>query len=130
LRRNTVSRSDVLDTIAAHQADALFISPPARNSFRSADARIWMWEAWWQGNPYFNIELTYRDSLFGQRSADEHGYARAIASVLSSAADYRVVILQTTEQRLREVEPLMRNARRNVEIVAPHSHEVYLIGTN
>lgn len=129
LRRNTVRRADVLSTIGAQQADALFIAPPARNSFRSADARIWMWEAWWQGNPYYNIEHVYRDSLFGQRSADEQGYARAIASVLSSAADYPVIILQTTQQRLREFEPHMRNARAHVEIVAPHSNEIYLIGT-
>jgi hypothetical protein len=88
-----------------------------------------MWEAWWQGNPYYNIEHSYRDSLFGARSADESGYARAIAGVLSSAQDYSVVILQTTEQRLREFEPHMRNARPNVEIFAPHSNEVYLIGT-
>jgi hypothetical protein len=128
-RRNTVRQADVLSTISAQQADALFLAPPARNSFRSADARIWMWEAWWQGNPYYNIEHSYRDSLFGARSADEQGYARAISSVLSTAAEYPVVILQTTEQRLHEFEPLLRNARPKVEIVAPHSHEVYLIGT-
>jgi hypothetical protein len=130
LHRNTVTHADVLDTIAAHQADALFISPPARNSFRSADARIWMWEAWWQGNPYYNVEHVYRDSLFGRRSADEHGYAQAIASVLSSASEYPVIVLQTAEQRLHEFEAPMRNARRNVDIVAPHSHEVYIIGTS
>ncbi|MGZ3531036.1 MAG: hypothetical protein ACXVAR_06015 [Vulcanimicrobiaceae bacterium] len=129
LRRNTVAQSDVLATIGAQNADALFLAPPARNAFRSADARIWMWEAWWQGNPYFNIEHTYRDSLFGQRSADEHGYARAISSVLSSAQDYPVIIIQTTEQKLCDFEPHLRNARPNVEIIAPHSHEVYLIGT-
>ena len=129
LRRNTVRQADVLTTISAQPADALFIAPPARNSFRSADARIWMWEAWWQGNPYYNLEHTYRDSIFGQRSADEAGYARSIASVLSAAAEYRVVILQTTEQRLREVEPHMRNARPHVEILAPNSGELYLIGT-
>ncbi|MFN2448892.1 MAG: hypothetical protein ABR508_03735 [Candidatus Baltobacteraceae bacterium] len=129
LRRNTVRQSDVLQTIAAQQADALFLCPPARNSFRSADARIWMWEAWWQGNPYYNIEYAYRDSLFGARSSDEHGYARAIASVLSNAQGYPVVIVQTTEQRLREFEPHVRNARANVEIYAPHPNEVYLIGT-
>ncbi len=128
LRRNTVRRGDVLATIGAHQADALFIAPPARNSFRSADARIWMWEAWWQGNPYYNIEHVYRDSLFGQRSADEHGYARAVASVLSNAADYPVVIIQTTQQRLREFEPHLRNARAHVEVFAPHPNEAYLIG--
>ena len=88
-----------------------------------------MWEAWWQGNPYYNIEHAYRDSLFGARSADEQGYARAVASIFSSAADYRVVVVQTTEQRLHEFEPHMRNARPHVEIVAPHSNEIYLIGT-
>ena len=129
LRRNTVRQSDVLETIAAHAADALFVAPPARNSFRTADARIWMWEAWWQGNPYFNIEHAYRDSLFGRRSADEQGYARAIASVLSGAQAYPVIVLQTTEQRLGELEPLLRNARPNLQIRAPHPHEVYLIGT-
>jgi hypothetical protein len=129
LRHNTARRADVLSTIAAQAADALFIAPPARNSFRSADARIWMWEAWWHGDPYYNVERVYRDSLFGERSADEEGYARAIASVLSNAQDYPVVILQTTEQRLGEVEAHMRNARPHVEIRALHTNEIYLIGT-
>jgi hypothetical protein len=129
LRRNTVRQSDVLTTIGAQPADALFLSPPARNSFRSADARIWMWEAWWQGNPYYSMEHAYRDSLFGRRSADEQGYARAIASVLSHAAEYPVIVLQTTEHRLQEFEPQMRGARPHVEIYAPHPHEVYVIGT-
>ncbi|HET7813566.1 MAG TPA: hypothetical protein VFL13_04270 [Candidatus Baltobacteraceae bacterium] len=129
LRRNTVRRSDVLTTISAQQADALFLSPPARNSFRSADARIWMWEAWWQGNPYYNIEHAYRDSLFGARSSDEQGYARAFASVLSNAQDYPVVIVQTTESRIKELEPHVRNARPKVEIYSPAPGETYLIGT-
>lgn len=129
LRRNTVRQADVLTTINAHQADALFIAPPARNSFRSADARIWMWEAWWHGNPYYNIEHAYRDSLFGQRGSDEAGYARAIASVLSSAQEYPLVILQTTEHHMHEFEPHLRNARPHVEVYAPHPNEVYLIGT-
>ncbi|HEY8312799.1 MAG TPA: hypothetical protein VIG51_01380 [Candidatus Baltobacteraceae bacterium] len=130
LRRNTSRQADVLSTIAAQSADALFIAPPARNAFRNADARIWMWEAWWQANPYFSIEHAYRDSLFGQKSADEHSYARAIATVLSSAEDYPVVIVQTTEQKQADYEPHLRTARANVEIIAPHPHEVYLIGTH
>lgn len=127
LRHNTVRSADVLTTISAQPADALFIAPPARNSFRTADARIWMWEAWWQGNPYFTIEHAYKDSLFGARSADEHSYARAIASVLSAAAEYPLVVLQTTERRLAEFEPLVRNARAHVEILAPHANEVYIV---
>jgi len=127
LRRNTVRSSDVLATISAQSADALFIAPPARNSFRTADARIWMWEAWWQGNPYFTIEHAYRDSLFGARSSDEQSYQRAIASVLSAAAEYPLIVLQTTERRLPEFEPLVRNARGRVEILAPNANEVYII---
>jgi len=127
LRHNTVRAADVLTTISAQAADALFIAPPARNSFRTADARIWMWEAWWQGNPYFTIEHAYRDSLFGARSSDEQSYQRAIASVLSAAAEYPLIVLQTTERRLPEFEPLVRNARGRVEILAPDADEVYLI---
>jgi hypothetical protein len=129
MRRNTVRQTDVLTTIGAQKADALFLCPPARNSFRSADARIWMWEAWWQGNPYFTIEHAYRDSLFGARAVDPPAYARAFSSVLSEAENYPLIIVQTTEQRLGEVEGLVRNARANVEIVAPHPYEVYLIAT-
>ncbi|MHB8591831.1 MAG: hypothetical protein ACYDBO_07535 [Vulcanimicrobiaceae bacterium] len=127
--RNTVRQSDVLATVSSQRADALFLAPPARNAFRSSDARIWMWEAWWQGNPYYNIEHSYRDSLFGARSADEHGYARAFATVLSAAREYPVIIVQATKERLHEFEPHLRNARRNVDIVTPYGNEVYLIGT-
>ena len=128
-RRNTVRAADVLTTIHAQRADALFLAPPARNSFRTADARIWMWEAWWQGNPYYNIEHTYRDSLFGRRSSDEHGYATAFASVLSNAQEYPVIVVQTTEQRVRDLEPHLRNARAKLEVIAPNGGEVYLVAT-
>ena len=129
LRRNTVRQGDVLATLAAQSADALFLAPPARNSFRSSDARIWMWEAWWQGNPYFTIEHAYRDSLLGARASETPAYSRALSTILSQADAYRTIIVQTTEQRLGDIEPLVRNARRAVEIVAPHPYEVYVIAT-
>ncbi|MDQ2865713.1 MAG: hypothetical protein M3R51_05755 [Candidatus Eremiobacteraeota bacterium] len=126
-RRNTIRHGDVLATMAAQSADALFLAPPPRNSFRSADARIWMWEAWWQGNPYFTIEHAYRDSLLGARASDASSYGRAFASILASAEPFRVVIVQTNEQRLVDIEPLVRRLRSRVEIVAPYPHEIYLI---
>ncbi|MHB8148131.1 MAG: hypothetical protein ACYDGM_12855 [Vulcanimicrobiaceae bacterium] len=129
LRRNTARQGDVLATLAAQRADALFLAPPARNSFRSADARIWMWEAWWQGNPYFTIEHAYRDSLLGARASEIPAYSRALSTILSQANEYRTVIVQTTENRLGDIEPLVRNARPHVDIVAPHPHEIYLVGT-
>ena len=130
MRRNTVRQGDVLATMAAQRADALFLSPPARNSFRSSDARIWMWEAWWQGNPYFTIEHAYRDSLLGARASDGPAYSRAISSILSTADSFPVVVVQTTEQRLADLEPIVRNARPNVKILAPHPYEMYLIATH
>jgi hypothetical protein len=129
MRRNTVRQSDVLSTMASQKADALFLCPPARDSFRNADARIWMWEAWWRGNPYLTLEHTYRASLFGAGAADAAGYARAFARVLDAAGDYRVIIVQTSEERLSEVETLVRGARRNVELCALHPYEIYLVAT-
>lgn len=129
LRHNTVRRGDVLATIASQQGDALFLAPPARNSFHSSDARIWMWEAWWQGNPYFTIEHAYRDSLLGARASDAHAYSRALSTIFSAADEYRVVIVQTTKARLEQIEPLIRTARPKVEIIAPHETEIYLIAT-
>ncbi|MDQ2681129.1 MAG: hypothetical protein M3Y21_08935 [Candidatus Eremiobacteraeota bacterium] len=127
LKHNTVRHADVVATISAQSADALFLAPPARNSFRSADARIWMWEAWWQGNPYFNIEHYYRETLFGTHSTDDHGYARAMSTVLQAAAAYPLIIMQTTQQRIAELEPLLAAARPNIEIYSPHALETYLI---
>jgi hypothetical protein len=131
LRHNTVRQGDVLATMsAAPKADALFLAPPARNSFRSADARIWMWEAWWQGNPYFTIEHAYRDSLLGARAADPPAYGRALATIVAAAQAYPIVVVQTTEQRLQEIEPIVKGVRHNVEIVEPHPFEIYLVATN
>ena len=130
MRRNTVRQGDVLATMGARSADALFLAPPPRNSFRSADARIWMWEAWWQGNPYFTIEHAYRDSLLGARAADAAGVCtRDREHHLASADQYPVVIVQTTEQRIGDLEPLVRNARPNVNTIAPHPYEIYFVAT-
>jgi len=88
-----------------------------------------MWEAWWQGNPYFTIEHAYRDSLLGARATDGPAYTRAIATILANAQEFPVVVTQTSEQRLAEIEPIVRNARANVEIIAPHPYEIYLVAT-
>jgi hypothetical protein len=129
MRQNTVRHSDALGTMDARQADALFIAPPARNTFRSADARIWMWEAWWQGNPYFTIEHAYRDSILGARASDPTSYARAIANVLSHGDGFPLLVVQTNDQRLAELEPIVREVRPHVKVVAPHPYEIYLLAT-
>ncbi len=41
----------------------------------------------------------------------------------------RVIVVQTTEQRINDLEPLVRNARSHVEILAPHPYEIYIVAT-
>jgi hypothetical protein len=97
---------------------------------KKADARVWMWEAWWQGNPYLNIEQYYRDTVFGQRTSDEGSYDRAITSVLAAAQPYPYVIVQTTAADAARFERLVAAHRTTVETVAPFPEEVYVIGKN
>ena len=95
MRRNTVRQTDVLTTIGAQRADALFLSPPARNSFRSADARIWMWEAWWQGNPVL------------------HHRARLPRFLIRSQSRRRARLRARARQRSLHRRELPRNRRSN-----------------
>jgi hypothetical protein len=127
-RRNTIRRADVLETIDTCSAEALFISPPARTAHHSIDPRIWMWEAWWRGNPYFTIEHTYSEALFGPSSSEPAAYARALAEVFAHAGAYQVIVVHTDERRMSEMAELLRSARPRVETFAPHPDEVYLVG--
>lgn len=127
-RQNTVRASDVLEIIAAHEADALFIVLPAMQPLQGADARLWMWEAWWQGDPYHTLAQTYRDSLFG-RVQDEAEYEAGIARLLSGAADYRLVIFQARTEQLPRLERIIRNARRSVRTITPNASETYLLAS-
>ena len=126
--RNTVRKADFNTTLSAVRADCVYISPPGRNSAKKADARIWMWEAWWQGDPYLNIEHYYRDTVFGQRTSDDSSYDRAIGSVLQAADESPYVIIQTTAAEAERFARIVRPFRQNVEIVSPHPEETYVIG--
>lgn len=128
LKFNSVARGDVLETIAKHDADAIFLYPPARNTLHRADPRIWMWEAWWQGDPYFTIDRAYGNSLFGKRT-DDRTYARALETVIAAAAKYPLLVVQTSPDRLDEIEPMVRSARGSVELYRPNSREAYLIAS-
>jgi hypothetical protein len=128
--RNTVRRADFHATLGAQKADCVYVSPPGKNAAKKADARVWMWEAWWQGNPYLNIEQYYRDTIFGQRTSDDGSYDRAIESVLAAAQDYPYVIVQTTAADAARFERLVAPHRASVETVAPFPEEVYVIGKN
>ncbi|GAC1419909.1 MAG: hypothetical protein NVSMB5_12090 [Candidatus Velthaea sp.] len=125
--RNTVRRADFNTTLAATSADCVYIAPPGRNAAKKADARVWMWEAWWQGDPYMNIEHYYRDTIFGQRTSDDASYDRAIASVLVAAEAAPYVIIQTTAAETARFERIVQPLRSNIEIVSPHPDETYVI---
>ena len=126
--RNTVRRADFAVTMNAARADCMYLSPPGRNSAAGVDARIWMWEAWWQGNPYLNIEHYFRDTVFGRRTNDDVSYDSAIGAVIEAASDYPYVIVQTRARDAARLEKIVKRARRAVEVVAPNTDETYIIG--
>ena len=127
LKRNTVKRTDAMTMLASNSADAVFFAPPGRNAAKAADARVWMWEAWWQGNPYMNIEHYYRDTVFGLCTADDQSYENAILQVLSMADNYPIIILQTNEANLARFERLAKEVRPHVDILLPESAEAYVV---
>jgi hypothetical protein len=127
-RRNTVRRADVTTTLRAVRADAVYLGLPGRSGAKRIDPRIWMWEAWWAGDPYLNVERLYRDTVFGSRTNDEGSYDRAVAEVLAAAVDAPFVLLQATAKTAPRFERLLRDAGRRVELVAPRDEELYVIG--
>jgi hypothetical protein len=125
--RNTVRRADFGATLEASTAQCMFLSPPGRNSAAEVDARIWMWEAWWQGDPYLSVERYFRDTVFGRRTNDHASYDAAIGTVLAAAEKFPFIVLQTRPRDADRFERAMRTFRKNVEIVAPNSDETYII---
>ncbi|HEY0613202.1 MAG TPA: hypothetical protein VGC96_01120 [Candidatus Elarobacter sp.] len=127
-RRNTIRRADVATTLGAVRADAVYLAPPGRLGAKRIDARVWMWEAWWQGDPYLNVERLFRDTVFGGRTADDGSYDRAITEVLAAAGDAPYVIVQSTAREAPRFERLLHTQRAHVETVAPAEDEIYIIG--
>jgi hypothetical protein len=126
-RRNSVRRADAATTLAAVRADAVYLAMPGRGAGRRIDPRIWMWEAWWQGDPYLNVERLFRDSAFGGRTNDDRGYDAAVAQVLEAAAAIPHVIVQASERDAERFERLLREQRAAVDRVEPEPGEIYLI---
>lgn len=127
-RRNTVRRAAFAETLATVNADAVFVAPPGRSGSKRIDARIWMMEAWWSGDPYLNVERLYRDTVFASNANDDPSYDRAITELLDAASGAPFVILQTTSRDQARYEKLMRVARPIVEVVEFDVDEVYVIG--
>lgn len=127
-KRNTVRRGDFATTLAHAKADAVYLAPPGRSGAKRIDARVWMWEAWWQGDPYLNVERLYRDTVFGSSTNDDASYDRAIGDVLEAAGAARCVIVQSNAREAARFERLVRSHRANVEIVSPNDDELYVIG--
>ncbi|MBV9408137.1 MAG: hypothetical protein JO164_04905 [Candidatus Eremiobacteraeota bacterium] len=127
-KRNTVRRGDFATTLGAARADAVYLAPPGRSGGKRIDARVWMWEAWWQGDPYLNVERFYRDSVFGGRTNDDASYDRAVTAVLSASETAPFVIVQSRAKDAARFERLVRAHRPNVEIVAPDEDELYIVG--
>jgi hypothetical protein len=125
--RNTVRRADFAATLEASRAQCMYLAPPGRNSATAVDARIWMWEAWWHGDPYLNIENYFRDTVFGRRTNDNAGYDDSIAAVLNAAQAFPYIVIQTRPRDAERFERIVRRFRANCETISPNSEETYLI---
>jgi hypothetical protein len=87
-----------------------------------------MWEAWWQGDPYLNVERLYRDTVFGAGTNDDASYDRAVGDVIQAAAEAPYVILQSNAKEAARFERIMRAQRPTIELVTPNDDEHYIIG--
>ena len=126
-KRNTVRHGDFAATIGGVRTDAVYLAPPGRSGGRRLDPRVWMWEAWWQGDPYLNVERLFRDTVFGAATNDDTTYDRAIGDVVAAAERAPYVLLQTTMQQAGRFERVLREHRRTIETAAFADDEVYLI---
>jgi hypothetical protein len=125
--RNTVRRADFAGTLQASSAQCMYLAPPGRNSASAVDPRIWMWEAWWHGDPYLNVENAFRDTVFGRRTNDNTSYDDAIATVLEAARPFPYVVIQTRARDAERFERIIRRFRADCVTISPNSHETYLI---
>ncbi len=127
-KRNTVRRGDFAATLGAVRADAVYLALPGRSAAKRVDARIWMWEAWWQGDPYLNVERLYRETVFGGTTNDDASYDRATAAVLNAAESIPYIIIQSNARDAERFERLLRERRPLTERVDLDLDEIYIIG--
>ena len=130
-KRNTVRRGDFAATLGAVRADAVYLAPPGRSGAKRIDARVWMWEAWWQGDPYLNVERLYRDTVFGgthqrrrelrprDRRSAQRGRQRARTSSCSRPTARTRTFRTPVKRTAPHVEIVAPNDRRNLR----HRHE-------
>lgn len=109
---NTVRQADPIAFVEATVADALLLD--AHAEWSHSDARVWMWEAWWRGNPHFTPDPPSHDT---------------IARILGAAGAYRIVVALATERERPALEERMRACGRTVERIAAGAGEIYLVGT-
>lgn len=127
-KRNTVRLGDFTATLGAAKADAVYLALPGRSAAKRVDARIWMWEAWWQGDPYLNVERLYRETVFGSATNDDASYDRAATAVLAAAESAPYIIIQSNPRDADRFERLMRERRSDTELANPDVDEIYIIG--
>ena len=125
-KRNTVRRAEATAFLAEAEADAVYLAPPG-NPRPRPDPRIWMWEAWWHGDPYLNVERAFSGTLFDAPALDAGRYRDALAVLVRSAERFALVVVQTSEVERDAVEAALSAAGRTVEIRQPAPEELYLI---
>lgn len=107
--RNTARCANALETIRTSVADVLFLHP---REHYAADPRMWMWEAWWRGNPFFTLE---------ERPP-------SWPALVDAAGAFPSVVILTDAGRQPEMERLLRECGRRVARLYVSESECYVIG--
>lgn len=107
---NTVRRDEPLATIDACATGALFLSRRSGER-RISDPRLWMWEAWWRGNPFLALE-----------ERDE-----ALASLLARATSFPIIVLLADERTADGARTELAKTGRAIEALSISPDEMYLI---
>lgn len=123
-RHNTVRLGTPAQTMARVSGDAVILTPPLMEEDDRSDARTWMWEAWWMGNPYQNVEPHAAPDA---HAPDRAAWQQSFAEQLEAARKFPLAIVPTTEGERAHVEALLGDFRSQVLERRFSPEEIYLL---
>ena len=125
-RHNSVFHGSPAEAMERIAADAVILTPPEMEEDDRSDARTWMWEAWWKGNPYQNVEPHVAPDA---HAADREGWRAALREQCEIARKYPLAIVPTTAGERDHVEALLREFRHEISERRLSAEEIYLIAS-
>ncbi|TAM57922.1 hypothetical protein EPN52_11965 [bacterium] len=125
-RHNTIFHGAPLEAMQRVAADAVILTAPELEADDRSDARTWMWEAWWKGNPYQNVAPHIAPAA---HAADRADWRAAFAEQLETARKYPLAIVPTSAGEREHVETLLREYRSSIRTREFSPEEIYVIAS-